>query len=75
MTISKGGCDIWLSAVSPMSEWPTAPTDRMQLFYVVVRTYLQLLVVAGPVSHSHFGAKWQLGTWAPITPGTIHSLL
>src|SRR5271163_2683073 len=33
---------------------PTLTTDRMQPFYLVVRTYLRHLVVAGI---SHFGAK------------------
>jgi hypothetical protein len=35
-------------------------TDKMQLFYSVVRTYSRLLVVAGLVSHFSFCAKWQL---------------
>jgi hypothetical protein len=36
---------------------PTLTTDRMQPLYLVVRTYLWLLVVAGI---SHFGAKCEL---------------
>jgi hypothetical protein len=45
--------------------------DRMHPFYLVVRTYLWLLVVAGI---SHFGAKGQCGT-RPYCPPYIWGLL
>jgi hypothetical protein len=41
-------------------------TDKMQLFYSVVRTYSRLLVVAGLVSYFSFRAKRQLWRVLPL---------
>jgi hypothetical protein len=52
---------------------PTLTIDRIQPFYLIVRKYLRLSVVAGI---SHFGAKCELALlseWAAagVTPGTV----